>query len=276
MDATRTWTGFAIDRSLTLADLNGDSILDIMTGHVHNPGQGTGVWTSAAVLYGDGTGDFGAPDEFRSSGTAPLRVADLDGDRRGDILDTVLGKRILGGTVCPEPRAERGCGLRTSPSGKPNRRRSPFGRSSTDPDGHLLTYSWTDRNGEEISRGPRVLPFQYVQQPPGTYTFTLTVDDLHGERRSDSVTVTLRSEQTGTNAPPVARAVASMNGVWGYEQQFQDMPDPNTYLFSDSTDPDGDALGYEWRDSAGTIVSTTDWSDSPIAPRHAHLHADRA
>ena len=34
-----------------------------------------------------------------------------------------------------------------------------------------------------------------------------------------------------------------MNGVWGYEQQFQDMPDPNMYLFSESTDADGDALG---------------------------------
>ncbi len=265
VDTTRTWTGSGLDRDLALGDVNGDSIPDLVTGHVHNPGQGNGVWTSAAVLYGDGTGNFGVPDEFRASGIAPLRVADLDGDSRTDILDTSSGSVFWGAPFTPNrpPTADAGPDVTI---GETQQVTLALRSLSTDPDAHLLTYSWTDGNGEEISRGPRVLPFQYVRQPPGSYTFTLTVDDLHGERRSDSVTVTLRSEQTGSNSPPVARAVASMNGVWGYEQQFQDMPDPNTYLFSESTDPDGDALGYEWRDSAGMIVSRTSGLTPQLPP----------
>jgi hypothetical protein len=266
---TRTSTGFGLDRRLALGDANGDSIPDIVTGHVHNPGPGQGVWTSAAVLYGDGTGDFGAPEEFSTSGNAPLRVADLDGDTRTDILDSSSGSVFWGAPFTPNrpPNADAGPDVTI---GETQQATLALRSLSTDPDEHLLTYSWTDRNGEEISRGPRVLPFQYVQQPPGTYTFTLTVDDLHGERRSDSVTVTLLSEQTGTNTPPVAKAVASMNGIWGYEQQFQDQPDPDTYLFSDSTDADGDPLGYEWRDSAGTIVSTTSGWSTPQLPPGTH------
>jgi hypothetical protein len=265
VDTTRTWTGFGIDRSLTLADVNGDSIPDIVTGHVHNPGQGQGVWNSAAILYGDGAGNFGAPEEFSTSGSAPLRVADLDTDARADILDPSSGTVFWGAPFAPNspPTADAGPDVTI---GETQQATLALWSRSTDPDEHLLTYSWTDRTGEEISRGPRVLPFQYVRQPPGTYTFTLTVDDLHGERRSDPVTVTLLSEQTGTNTAPVAAARASQEGVWGYEQQFQDMPDPNTYLFSESTDPDGDALGYEWRDSAGTIVSTAGAWNAQLPP----------
>ena len=167
-----------------------------MTGHVHNPGQGNGVWTSAAILYGDGTGNFGVPDEFRASGIATFRAADLDGDSRPDILDMSSGSVFWGAPFTPNrpPTADAGPDVTI---GETQQATLALRSLSTDPDEHLLTYSWTDRNGEEISRGPRVLPFQYVRQPPGSYTFTLTVDDLHGERRSDSVTVTLRSEQTG-------------------------------------------------------------------------------
>jgi hypothetical protein len=256
VDTTRTWTGVPVDRSLAVADVNSDSIPDLVTAHVHSPGQGNGVWTSTAVLYGDGTGHFDAPEEYRSNGVAAPRVADLDGDTRTDILAPSQGMVLWGEAFTPNraPTADAGPDVTIGETGQAT---LALWSPSTDPDGHLLTYSWTDRNGEQISQGPRVLPFQYVRQPPGSYTFTLTVDDLHGESRSDTVTVTLRSEQTGTNAPPVAKASASMNGIWGYEQQFQDMPDPNTYLFSESTDPDGDALGYEWRNAAGTVVSTT-------------------
>ena len=200
-------------------------------------------------------------------------MADLDGDSRPDILDMSSGTVCWGAPFTPNrpPTADAGPDVTI---GETQQATLALRSLSADPDEHLLTYSWTDRNGEEMSRGPlcAAVPVQSSSRL-AAYTFTLTVDDLHGERRSDSVTVTLRSEQTGPNSPPVAKAVASLNGVWRYEQQFQDMPDPNTYLFSDSTDPDGDALGYEWRDAAGTMVSTDGLLRPSGAAGHAHLHA---
>ena len=88
-----------------------------------------------------------------------------------------------------------------------------------------------------------------------------------GARRRDasrSVIITITSDATGENHPPVAQANVSMNGVWPYEAQFQDEPDPNTYLWSTSTDPDGDPLGYEWRDETGRLLSTSDGVDHAL------------
>ena len=55
-------------------------------------------------------GQFRVPDEFRASGIAQLRVADLDGDSRADILDTSSGSVFWGEPFTPNrpPTADAG------------------------------------------------------------------------------------------------------------------------------------------------------------------------
>jgi hypothetical protein len=48
--------------------------------------------------------------------------------------------------------------------------------------------------------------------------------------------------------------------------QFQDMPDPQTSMFSSSTDPDGDTLTCEWRNAAGQLVTTNCGWDTATSP----------
>jgi hypothetical protein len=66
--------------------------------------------------------------------------------------------------------------------------------------------------------------------------------------------------------PPVASIRVSLDGVWPYDLQFQDMPDPLTSMVSTSTDPDGDPLTCEWRTATNQLVTTACGWDTATAP----------
>ena len=261
IDTSRTSTAMPSANEFAIADMNRDGLADLIVGHRHGA-KDIGFWQSVTLLYGDGQGGFGTPDEFATSGTAPLNVADFDADGRPDILapqrGAVMWNAAFTDNHAPAAQATASPGTSMTTSQEVL---SYLWSTSTDPDGHLLTYSWKDPSAQEISYGPLAYPYRYVQQPAGTYTYTLAVDDLHGATASTTITITITSDATGANHPPVAQANVSMNGVWPYEAQFQDEPDPNTYLWSSSTDPDGDPLAYEWRDEAGRLLSTSSGVD---------------
>ena len=69
------------------------------------------------------------------------------------------------------------------------------GLSSSDPDGDLLTYRWTDEANNVVG----TTAVATVLLPVGTRTFTLTVDDNHGGTASDTVTVIVHD----TTAPTI-------------------------------------------------------------------------
>ena len=78
------------------------------------------------------------------------------------------------------------------------------GSGSTDPDGDTLQYSWSGVGFSAFG------PTTTVSLMPGSYTFTLTVDDGRGETATDSVNVTVID-----NVAPVitlARATPSVLG----------------------------------------------------------------
>jgi hypothetical protein len=80
--------------SVTIADLNGDGILDIIVGAdalAPDPSN-----THMMVFLGNGDGTFAAPLSFNSTGTAfSLNVADFNGDGNLDIAATMLGPNGL-------------------------------------------------------------------------------------------------------------------------------------------------------------------------------------
>lgn len=67
------------------------------------------------------------------------------------------------------------------------------GTGSSDPDGDILTYSWTGAFGTASGAGPA------VTLPVGVHTVTLTVDDGNGGTDSDDVVITV----VDTTAPDV-------------------------------------------------------------------------
>jgi hypothetical protein len=115
----------------------------------------------------------------------------------------------------------------------------------SDPDGDALTFAWT-----QISGPPASLSNASAAQPTftpgaiGTYIFNLTVSDPSGNSATDTVVVTI-IDPANTNRPPTAEAGANRATSVGQ---------PVT-LLAQGSDPDGDALTFEWTQTAGPAVT---------------------
>ena len=112
------------------------------------------------------------------------------------------------------------------------------GSASSDPDGDALDYTWSQPDSQSIDLiATNTASTKFTATDPGTYTFTLSVND--GEL-SDSSTVIMAIAQA--NRAPTASISVS--------------PDPDSTTLttateitlngSASSDPDGDALDYTW------------------------------
>src|SRR5690606_34719149 len=117
------------------------------------------------------------------------------------------------------------------------------GSGSTDPDGEILTYSWSV-NGNEIATG--VNPT--VVLPVGSTTVELTVTDDDGATDTDSVVIMINSPD---NVAPVADA--------GPDQKIMDTDaageEEVTLDGSGSTDSGGEIVTYIWS-VEGTEIAT--------------------
>ncbi len=102
------------------------------------------------------------------------------------------------------------------------------GSMSSDPEGTILSFSWS-LNGAEISTDPKVT---VGPLPVGVHTVTLTVTDRSGASVSDDVILTVFA-----NGPPIANA--GPDQTVNYTQSI--MLDG-----TGSSDPEGEALSYYW------------------------------
>ena len=102
------------------------------------------------------------------------------------------------------------------------------GSASTDPDGTIVSWVWSDDLGDTIPNGENVTATLRI----GTHTITLTVTDDGGlsSNPPDTVTITVKKE----NSPPTLEAISHK------------VVNENSLLsFSISaTDPDGDVITY--------------------------------
>ena len=128
------------------------------------------------------------------------------------------------------------------------------GSGSSDPDGNLLSYSWS-LNGTEIATG--VSPT--ISLADGSYTLVLTVSD--GELNdTDEVNIVV-----ATNQPPVADA--------GADQTFSCIVGGTNVSLdgSASSDADGDALTYSWSLGGSEVSSAASFTDSLGGGVYAYL-----
>ncbi len=116
--------------------------------------------------------------------------------------------------------------------------------SGTDPNGDVLTYSWSQVSGPAVSLSnpsSRTTSFTAPSVTADTtLSFRLTVNDGRGGVASDTVNVLV-----DVNSPPVANAGADQTVA----------PSTTVTLRCSSTDPDGDALTRSWSQVSGPAVS---------------------
>ncbi len=111
---------------------------------------------------------------------------------------------------------------------------------SNDPDGNKLKYTWDFGDGTTAEGGSKV---SHKYTKGGNYRVTVTVDDGSGA----SCAIAADSANIKVNAPPVANAGPNLTCC-------QD--DPSAFDGTQSSDPDGDSLSYQWNFGDGS--SSTD------------------
>jgi hypothetical protein len=116
------------------------------------------------------------------------------------------------------------------------------GSGSTDPDNNMLSYSWVQVSGPQVSlTGAQTAKPTFVANNVGTLEFDLTVNDGKVNSTSDRVAVRV----TALNNPPVADAGTDMHAYVG---------DDVVLDASSSYDPDADTLTFTWSQVSGASV----------------------
>ena len=120
------------------------------------------------------------------------------------------------------------------------------GSASSDPDGDALTYSWVQTSGPAVTLDDATAAMPTFAIPVAaagaTLTFDLVVNDGTVSSAADSVSITIRSNET-----PVANAGADLGPV---------LPgDMVTLNGGASSDADGDNLTYSWVQTSGPSVT---------------------
>ena len=123
--------------------------------------------------------------------------------------------------------------------------------SGTDPEGEALTYRWTQTSGQTVSlSNDRVATASFTAPTElvgdAALVFSLVVTDARGSASvSDTVTITVT---TGSNDAPTADAGDGQTVGEG----------ASVTLSGSGTDPENEALTYQWTQTSGANVSLDD------------------
>lgn len=122
------------------------------------------------------------------------------------------------------------------------------GSASSDPDGDSLSFAWTQQSGPTVTLANASASKASFTTPAVTadtaLAFKLTVTDAKGASASSMVSLTVVAPTA--NRAPVANAGADHAAGSGAAASLDG---------SASSDPDGDALTYAWKQTGGTAVT---------------------
>ncbi len=132
------------------------------------------------------------------------------------------------------------------------------GTSSFDPDGTIVSYTWSQVSGPRTATiGNNGTSTPTVSNLiPGNYTFQLVVTDNDGATNIDLVTITVNQGVANTNQAPLAIA--------GVDTTIE-LP-VNTYMLNagSSYDPDGNITAYQWQEISGPSTVLTETMNAPM------------
>ncbi len=230
-----------------------------------------GTIVSYAWDFGDGSTstDESPTHTYTSAGTFDVTLTVTDD---GGATDTDQVTATISASGNLPPVVDPG-GPYTGGVGQP----ISFDASNTfDPDGDPLIFMWVFARGTPPVFGETAT---HTWDAAGDYTVILTVTD--GIIDNDPVVVVVPVEVVEMNAPPVVDPGGPYSGVVGEAVQFDG---------SNTTDPDGDPLTYEWDfgdgntstevspthtyDTAGTYTATLTVSDGINDPVAANVSVE--
>jgi hypothetical protein len=185
---------------------------------------------------------FTAPSTGASGAsiTFELTVADAAGLTAKDtcIVNVTPGNRTPTANAGPDQSAVAGSTVTLT------------GSNSTDIDGTIASYAWTQTSGPAITLSNPAAARPTFTAPSGgtsgaSLTFQLTVKDDGGLAASDTCVVNVNAA-IPANKLPVANAGPDQSAVAGSTA---------TLVGSNSTDSDGTIVSYAWKQTAGTTVT---------------------
>jgi hypothetical protein len=119
------------------------------------------------------------------------------------------------------------------------------GSASLDPDGTIVSYQWFDANNQQLATGP----MPTIRLPDGEHTLTLLVTDNSGATDIDTVSIIITAPSSNQLPLAVAgedRIVADTDGLAGENVTLDG---------SQSSDPDGTIVSYEWVVGSSTVIA---------------------
>lgn len=144
------------------------------------------------------------------------------------------------------------------------------GESSSDPNGDPLSYQWTQIAGQAVALSDATAVNPTFVAPSGlsadeVLSFELTVNDGEFDSLPALVSITVLADLPGNQAP-IANA--------GVDQAIH-QGGQVTLDGTDSIDPDGDALNYQWTQTDGQAVTLSDENAaSPVFTAPSGLSSD--
>jgi len=125
---------------------------------------------------------------------------------------------------------------------------------ANDPDGHPLSYEWSDSGGHIEGMGPEVT--WTAPDQLGIYSITVIVTDGHGGSATRTIQISVVPEQ-----PPVIEdLLVTANHRWlrtrsfGYQVGY----DKEYSIACVASHPEGSELHYEWAYNGGEMVETSE------------------
>jgi hypothetical protein len=202
LDAAMSMASADIPESLDVADLNGDGYPDLVVLH--------GGWYAAGVYEQNADGSLSAealhPLPYASHyNPHGLAVGDINSDDAPDIVvadyNNGLVTLLNGSPQVPPPPANEAPVADAGPDRTVAQRRTVTlnGTASSDSDGTIVAYTWTQIAGTPVTIAatstPGIVKFiapRYERRSTNTLTFELVITDDDGATSTDQVSVVVR------------------------------------------------------------------------------------